>query len=88
MANHVEHAARFLAALRPAERLLDLGSGGGVPGLPLAVLLPEAQVVLLDASVRRTDFLERAVGRLDLAGRAAVVTGRAEIVGHLPAWRG
>jgi len=88
VANHVEHAARFLAALRPAERLLDLGSGGGVPGLPLAVLLPEAQVVLLDASVRRTDFLERTVGRLDLAGRAAVVTGRAEIVGHSPAWRG
>jgi 16S rRNA (guanine527-N7)-methyltransferase len=88
VADHVEHAARFLAALRPAERLLDLGSGGGVPGLALAVLLPATQVVLLDASVRRTDFLERAVGRLDLGGRVAVVTGRAEVVGHGAGLRG
>jgi 16S rRNA (guanine527-N7)-methyltransferase len=62
--DHVGHAAGFLAALRPAARVLDLGSGGGVPGLVLAAARPDAALVLLDASQTRTDFLKRAVGRL------------------------
>jgi 16S rRNA (guanine527-N7)-methyltransferase len=83
-----DHAAGFAAALRAAGTVLDLGSGGGLPGLLLAVLRPELSVTLLDASVTRTDFLRRAVGRLELGARVRVVTGRAELVVRTPGWRG
>jgi 16S rRNA (guanine527-N7)-methyltransferase len=85
---HVEHAARFAAALRPAHRIVDLGSGGGLPGLVLAALCPSAAVVLVDARTNRTDFLERAVGRLGWRDRVSVVAARAEALGRSVAWRG
>jgi 16S rRNA (guanine527-N7)-methyltransferase len=88
VAAHVAQAGSFLAALRPAEHVLDLGAGGGVPGLILALALPATSFVLLDASQRRTDFLRRAVGRLGVADRVGVVTARAEAAGHDAAWRG
>jgi 16S rRNA (guanine527-N7)-methyltransferase len=66
----VEHAAKhsveFVTALGdlPAgSRLIDLGSGGGLPGLVLASAYPECELVLLDRRTKRTDFLERAVRR-------------------------
>jgi SAM-dependent methyltransferase len=83
-----DHARRYDAALGPANAVLDLGSGGGVPGLVLAVVRPSASVTLLDASQTRTDFLRRAVGRLGLGRRVTVVTARAEDAGHRPALRG
>ncbi|HEV2809873.1 MAG TPA: RsmG family class I SAM-dependent methyltransferase [Acidimicrobiales bacterium] len=78
--DHIDHAAAFLAMLDtvPEGRSLDLGSGGGVPGLVLAKARPSAEWVLLDASSRRTAFLTRAVAALGLAPRVHVVTGRAE----------
>jgi 16S rRNA (guanine527-N7)-methyltransferase len=88
VAPHIVHARRFLEVLRPAGRLVDLGSGGGVPGLVLAAALADTDVVLLDAGVSRTDFLRRVVARLGWAERVTVVTGRAEEVGRDPAWRG
>jgi 16S rRNA (guanine527-N7)-methyltransferase len=85
---HVAQAAAFRAALRPARRVLDLGAGGGVPGLVLALASPDTSFVLLDASQRRTDFLRRAVGRLGVSAQVAVVMARAEAAAHDPAWRG
>jgi 16S rRNA (guanine527-N7)-methyltransferase len=84
----VLHAAGFLPCLRPAASVLDLGAGGGLPGLVLAALTPDTEWVLLDASQRRTDFLRRAVGRLGWGGRVRVVTGRAEAVVDALGWRG
>ena len=84
---HRRHAEVFVTALRPAHRLLDLGSGGGLPGLVVAGALPESEVVLLDARERRTDFLRRAVGRLGWTDRVHVVTGRAERLAHEDTWR-
>ncbi len=85
------HAAGFAPALGPVldggGHLVDLGSGGGVPGLVLAVVLPAASVALVDASVSRTDWLHRIVRRLGLDERVEVVTARAETLGHDPEWR-
>jgi len=89
VAEHLEHADRFRRAAgspSPA-RALDLGSGGGVPGLALALAWPSSQWVLLDASLRRTNFLGDAVGRLGLADRVNVVRGRAEDLAHDPEFR-
>jgi len=75
--------ATIVEHLAPA-RTLDLGSGGGVPGLVLLAALPRLHVVLLDASQRRTQFLREAVISLGFAERAEVVTARAEAAGRQP----
>lgn len=86
---HLAHARGFAVAVEaPPTRFLDLGSGGGVPGLVLAELWPGAQAVLLEAGERRCGFLREAVGRLGLDGRVAVVRQRAEEAGRSPTWRG
>lgn len=80
---HVRHAAGFLAALEGVSgRLIDLGSGGGVPGLIIGRARPDLELVLLDAMGKRCRFLEAAVRALEL--QASVVEGRAESVGRGP----
>jgi 16S rRNA (guanine527-N7)-methyltransferase len=81
------HAAGYAPAVEGAGRIVDLGSGGGVPGLVLAVVLPAARLTLVDAGRSRTDWLHRLVRRLRLDDRVDVVTARAEELGHDPAWR-
>jgi 16S rRNA (guanine527-N7)-methyltransferase len=87
---HAEGFAGIARALEvgPRPRVVDLGSGGGLPGLVVAQHWPEASLVLLDASARRTDFLRRAVEHLGLQGRIEVVSGRAEELGRDGQWRG
>lgn len=84
--DHVHHALGFVGLVSggdgPAGRWIDLGSGGGVPGLVLAIAVPGVRWVLLDARRRRTAFLERAVGELGLSDRVEVITGRAEEIGR------
>ncbi len=69
-------------------RWLDLGSGGGLPGLVLAQYWPDSQAVLLDAAERRTAFLATAVARLAWQGRVSVLRARAEEAGARPDLRG
>jgi 16S rRNA (guanine527-N7)-methyltransferase len=86
---HIDHARGFAIGLdAPPGRFLDLGSGGGVPGLVLALDWPDADAVLLDSSERRCAFLREAVERLGLDGRVDVVRQRAEEAGRSPTLRG
>lgn len=66
-----------MPAVRAAQRLADLGSGPGFPGLPLSLSLPSADVALVESTARKCDFLRRAVEAAGAAG-AAVVCARAE----------
>src|SRR5215216_815984 len=50
----------------PPRRILDIGSGGGLPGIPLAIAWPEARVFLLESRERKAGFLEMAVRSLGL----------------------
>jgi len=56
-------------------RLLDIGSGAGLPGLPLAIARPDLQVTLLDATAKKLRFVRQAVADLDL-GHTDVVQAR------------
>jgi 16S rRNA (guanine527-N7)-methyltransferase len=92
---HLRHAEGFVAVCRrlwpdgpTPPVLLDLGSGGGLPGLVVATRWPEATLVLLDAQGRRTAFLSDAVRRLGLGARVSVRQGRAEAAGRDPLLRG
>jgi 16S rRNA (guanine527-N7)-methyltransferase len=68
-----------LAELLPAGvRVVDIGSGAGLPGLAVACVRPDLQVDLVESLLRRTDFLTEAVTELGLADRVRVIRGRAE----------
>jgi 16S rRNA (guanine527-N7)-methyltransferase len=89
---HLRHARGFvdlgrMEADTESPRILDLGSGGGLPGLVVAGAWPEATVVLLEANERRAQFLERAVVACALQERVSVVHQRAEISGRDPLYR-
>jgi 16S rRNA (guanine527-N7)-methyltransferase len=68
--------------------VLDLGSGGGVPGLVLAERWSEVEITLLDAQARRVRFLDAAVAELGWGGRVVAIHGRAEELGRAPGHRG
>ncbi|MEX0777984.1 MAG: 16S rRNA (guanine(527)-N(7))-methyltransferase RsmG [Phycisphaeraceae bacterium] len=70
-----------LEHLAAAARVIDVGSGGGLPGIPLAIARPELAVTLLEATGKKARFLERCVADLPLPN-THVVCGRAEEVGH------
>jgi 16S rRNA (guanine527-N7)-methyltransferase len=61
---------------------MDLGSGGGLPGLPLALVWPTTRWVLLDGSRTRAEFLQHAVTELGLTNRVQVIGERAEVAGR------
>ena len=87
---HLRHARGFAeaAAGPPPGLALDLGSGGGIPGLVLAVEWPTTAWVLLDGRARSTRFLAEAVDRLALEERVRVVEARAEEAARDPGLRG
>ncbi|HEV7214539.1 MAG TPA: 16S rRNA (guanine(527)-N(7))-methyltransferase RsmG, partial [Chloroflexota bacterium] len=58
--------------------VIDVGSGGGLPGLPLAIVRPELSFTLLDSVGKKTTFLEQTVATLGLAN-VAVINTRAEL---------
>lgn len=69
-----------------AARLVDIGSGGGLPGLPLKLARPELQVTLVEATQKKVTFLQHVIAELALDG-AIAVHGRAEALDHDPAFR-
>jgi 16S rRNA (guanine527-N7)-methyltransferase len=66
--------------------LLDIGTGAGMPGIPLKIVHPRAKLVLLDSVAKKTAFLHDAVRELALEG-VDIVTRRAEDIGHLSEYR-
>jgi 16S rRNA (guanine527-N7)-methyltransferase len=75
---HVADALTLLPYLPAgAFSLADVGSGGGVPGIPLAILRPDSQVLLIESTQKKAAFLERAASELGLTN-VRVSTQRAE----------
>ena len=70
----IDHARAFVSALAEVSgTVIDLGSGGGVPGLVIAFDRPDLQVTLLDRRTKRTDFLSRMVRRYEWTEHVAVI---------------
>ncbi len=69
----IVHAGAFVDALAAVRgTVVDLGSGGGVPGLVIARARPDLSIVLVERRTTRADHLQRLVRRLGLGGRVAV----------------
>lgn len=63
---HVLDSVAPFQALKPASPLIDLGSGAGFPGIPLALLNPDVEVILLEPRRKRTEFLAQAIEALEI----------------------
>ncbi|MQY05283.1 Ribosomal RNA small subunit methyltransferase G [Actinomadura sp. RB68] len=74
---HLINCAVVAEAIPADARVVDIGSGAGLPGLVLAIVRPDLKITLLEPLLRRTTFLTEAVGLLEL-GNVEVRRGRAE----------
>ncbi|GAB5362647.1 hypothetical protein AAMO2058_000815500 [Amorphochlora amoebiformis] len=89
---HIDDCAPLLHTMKrylPPQgvNLLDIGSGGGFPGLVIAISDPEIQVTLLDATNKKCEFLRSASCALDLSN-TRILWSRAEQIGHEKEHRG
>ena len=75
---HLENARAFADALPQGTRVLDLGSGGGLPGIALLALRPDLDLTMLDAQRRRCELLRSTIDQWPTPANAIVVEGRAE----------
>lgn len=73
---HILNSAVVAELMESGSRIIDMGSGAGLPGIPLAIARPDLSIVLLEPMLRRCEFLSELVEKLDLPVK--VVRGRAE----------
>ncbi len=74
---HILDSLALVPHLGHADRLLDVGSGGGLPGICVAIAKPNIDVVMLDSLQKKTTFIRQAIGELGLPN-ASVVCERVE----------
>jgi 16S rRNA (guanine527-N7)-methyltransferase len=79
---HIPECVRFAHRLPPGTRLLDVGSGGGLPGIVIAIERPELEVHLLEATRKKADFLTATGKELDVG--LTVHNARAEDLARGP----
>jgi len=77
VSHHILDSLAILPHLPMAGRLLDVGTGAGVPGIPLAIMQPQADWVLLDSNGKKTRFVQQAIAELGLK-RVKVVRSRVQ----------
>ncbi|MGI3779522.1 MAG: 16S rRNA (guanine(527)-N(7))-methyltransferase RsmG [Janthinobacterium lividum] len=75
---HVFNSAALTDLVPDGARVVDVGSGAGLPGVPLALRRPDLRVTLLEPLLRRATFLTQVVETLELTDRVRVVRARAE----------
>jgi 16S rRNA (guanine527-N7)-methyltransferase len=77
ISHHILDSLTLLPYVERARGLIDVGSGGGMPGIPVAIARPDLPVALLDANSKKTSFLQQAVIELGLSN-VQVITARVE----------
>ena len=75
---HVLNSAALSELIAADSAVADVGSGAGLPGIPLAIVRPDLRVTLIEPLLRRSTFLTQAVEELQISDRVEVVRSRAE----------
>lgn len=77
LSHHLLDSLTLLPYIGSAQTMMDIGSGGGMPGIPAAICRPDVQITLVDANTKKTTFLQQAAIELGLSN-VKVVSGRVE----------
>lgn len=77
LSHHLLDSLTLLPYIENAKTLMDVGSGGGMPGIPTAICRPDLQITLSDSNTKKTSFLQQAIIELDLKN-VTVASGRVE----------
>lgn len=77
ISHHILDSLSLLDYIKEAKTLMDVGSGGGMPGIPTAICRPDLQITLLDSNTKKTTFLQQVVIELGLSN-VTVASGRVE----------
>jgi 16S rRNA (guanine527-N7)-methyltransferase len=88
---HIKHFLDSLTCLMafresPPDRLVDVGTGAGFPGIPIRIVFPKVQLTMVESVGKKAEFCRHVVNILDLQG-VEVVQERAESLGQNPAYR-
>jgi len=83
---HVLDAWTCCLFIGESGRLVDVGAGAGIPGIPLKLARPDLELTLVEASRKKTEFLQSVCAELRLTG-VEVIWGRAEELGRQPQYR-
>lgn len=75
---HILNSIALESLIPEGCRVADVGSGAGLPGIPLAILRPDLEMILIEPMLRRSNFLTEAIDELGLDDRVSVVRGQAE----------
>ena len=75
-----------LGLLKPGNRIMDLGTGGGFPGVPLAIVYPQTDFILVDSLNKRLKVIDELCGEIGISN-VSTVHGRAEDLGHNQEYR-
>jgi 16S rRNA (guanine527-N7)-methyltransferase len=75
---HILNCAALSGLIGNGSSVADLGSGAGLPGIPLALLRPDLRITLIEPLLRRSTFLTETIEKLAIADRVQVVRARAE----------
>ncbi|MDF2748576.1 MAG: rsmG [Propionibacteriaceae bacterium] len=75
---HILNSAALGGLIEPDATVIDVGSGAGLPGIPLALMRPDLRVTLLEPLLRRFTFLVEVVNELQVTAQVAVERARAE----------
>ncbi len=84
---HVVDSLMIAKMMPPLTAVLDMGSGGGFPAIPLKIVLPETRFILVDSSRKKINFLKHVIRTLGLDGIEAV-HARVEDLHHDPEYKG
>jgi len=84
---HILHSLSLLFVLKIPERatVLDLGTGGGFPGVPISIVRPDLTMVHVDSIAKKTNALREMLRAIGLSNQ--VLTGRAEEIARSPEWQ-
>jgi len=80
---HVFDSLQFAGALLPNDRIIDIGSGAGFPGIPLKIIYPNLEATLVESQRKRCSFLHAAIHQLNLK-KITVINERAEKIFPIP----